>query len=72
MVPRTASWAAGNERKIDLAPSPTGPLARGKIHDGGRREVTIRPTFGSISGTNWIADAPLPMTATSRPVRSTP
>ena len=32
--------------------------------------MVIRPTVGAISGTNWMAEAPVPITATLRPARS--
>src|SRR4051812_49956233 len=40
------------------------------IHGGVRWKTFSAPTTGAISGTNWIAEAPVPMTATRRPVRS--
>ncbi len=43
---------------------------RGVTHGGVRWNTVRRPTSGWISGTNWIAEAPVPITATSRPRRS--
>ena len=40
------------------------------IHGGVRWKTESFPTTGAISGTNWIADAPVPITATCRPLRS--
>ncbi len=40
------------------------------IHGAVRWKTCIWPTFFWIRGTNWIADAPVPMTATRSPVRS--
>ncbi len=31
----------------------------------------VRPATGAIRGTNWTADAPVPITPTRRPLRST-
>ena len=43
---------------------------RGMIHGGVRWKTAMCSTTGAISGTNWIAEAPVPMTATRRPRRS--
>ena len=40
------------------------------IHGGVRWKTCIRPTSGWILGTNWIAEAPVPITATRSPARS--
>ncbi len=42
----------------------------GMIHGAVRWKTCIWATFGAIVGTNWIADAPVPMTATRLPSRS--
>ena len=39
-------------------------------HGGVRWKSDSLPTRGWIWGTNWIAEAPVPITATLRPVRS--
>src|SRR4051794_2055524 len=40
------------------------------IHGGVRWNTTIEATSGWISGTNWMAEAPVPTTATFLSVRS--
>jgi hypothetical protein len=47
-------------------------LRRGRIHGGVRWKTWSWETFGWISGTNWIAEAPVPTTATLRPSSSAP
>ena len=44
--------------------------ARGMTHGGVRWKRCSRSTAGWICGTNWIAEAPVPTTATRLPVRS--
>ena len=43
---------------------------RGWIHGGVRWNTVSCAACSAISGMNWIADAPVPITATRRPVRS--
>jgi hypothetical protein len=45
-------------------------LRWGRTQGGVRWMSVSDATFGWISGTNWMADAPVPMTATRSPVRS--
>ena len=45
---------------------------RGITHGAVRWKTCSRPTSGWIAGTNWIAEAPVPITATRRPRRSWP
>ena len=40
------------------------------IHGAVRWNTSSRSTSGWIFGTNWIADGPVPITATRRPARS--
>src|SRR5689334_3856156 len=44
---------------------------RGSTQGAVRWNRLSEPTVGAICGTNWIAEAPVPMTATRAPVRST-
>ena len=39
-------------------------FSRGRTHGGVRWKRCRRPTSGWISGTNWMAEAPVPTTAT--------
>ena len=48
----------------------SGRSGRGMIHGGVRWKRCRRPTRGWICGTNWIAEAPVPITATRLPSRS--
>ena len=45
-------------------------LGCGTIQGAVRWKTWSLPTFGWILGTNWIADAPVPITATRSPSRS--
>jgi hypothetical protein len=45
-------------------------LRCGITHGAVRWKTWSLPTLGWISGTNWIAEAPVPITATRSPVRS--
>ncbi|MFD0536568.1 hypothetical protein ACFQY7_25425 [Actinomadura luteofluorescens] len=42
----------------------------GRIHGGVRWNTVRCLTFAAIRGTNWIADAPVPITVTRLPSRS--
>ena len=44
----------------------------GMIQGGVRWNTCSRATSGWMAGTNWIADAPVPITATRSPARSWP
>ena len=47
-----------------------GRAVRCMTHGGVRWNRVRCPTSGWISGTNWMADAPVPITATFSPARS--
>ena len=47
-----------------------GASGRGCSHGGVRWNTRSRAGWAAISGMNWIADAPVPITATCFPVRS--
>ena len=44
---------------------------RGITHGGVRWKTSTCAVFGAISGISWIAEAPVPITATRLPARST-
>ena len=50
----------------------SGRLRCGMTHGAVRWKTCSLPTLGWISGTNWIAEAPVPITATRSPLRSWP
>ena len=61
---RRASGTAASRRALIARPP------RGITHGAVRWKTWMRPASGWISGTNWIADAPVPMTAIRSPLRS--
>ncbi|GAA3420958.1 hypothetical protein GCM10018952_66020 [Streptosporangium vulgare] len=67
---RSARVAPGR-RRIRLARGEKGKSGLGWIQGGVRWKTCRRETRSAIRGTNWTADAPVPMTATRFPVRST-
>ena len=52
--------------------SGTGPLLAGMEKFGVRWKTVSCAACAAITGIDWIAEEPVPMTATRRPVRSTP
>ena len=70
MPARISHCAAASGGGCCAASSPMRVVA--PRHDPRRRalEDVERATFGWIAGTNWIAEAPVPMTATRLPARS--
>ncbi len=70
MASRSARAATGAAANVPRTRAGNSTSGRGCTH-GGVRWNTVSPAVClAISGTNWIADAPVPITATRRPVRS--
>ncbi len=71
MTDRTTRWVIGNLRKSQRSRRVKRWSGFGSTQGGVRWKSSRRPTFSTICGTTWIALAPVPMTATRFPVRST-
>ena len=67
---RTVRCAAGTRRYRRRSNSVIGRSRWGTTHGAVRWKIVSRSTSGWISGTVWIADAPVPTTATLRPAKS--
>ena len=64
---RAVTGAFRNAARIRAGISTSG---RGWIHGGVRWKTVSWAACSAICGTNWIADAPVPITATRLPARS--
>jgi hypothetical protein len=69
-APRRADPVNGSCRCSHRSPALIARSTRGSTHGGVRWNSVSRPTSGWIAGTIWIADAPVPTTATRLPRRS--
>ena len=67
---RCASLDGGIAWNLRFCASVNGRSGRGTIHGAVRWKTVSREVRAAIWGTNWIADAPVPITATRLPVRS--
>ena len=70
MASRTARAVSGTARNVARIGAGIGASGRGWIHGGVRWNTVRCAACSAISGTNWIADAPVPITATRLPARS--
>ena len=70
MASRTARAVSGTALNVARSRAGISTSGRGWIHGGVRWNTVRCAACAAISGTNWIADAPVPITATRWPVRS--
>ena len=64
---RAASIAPGTQRRTLRARSLSGASSFGRHQIGVRWKTVSRSTSGAIAGISWIAEAPVPITATRLP-----
>ena len=70
LTQRAASIAPGTQRRILRARALSGASSFGRHQIGVRWNTVSCSTSGAIAGMTWIADAPVPITATRLPARS--
>ena len=70
MASREMRAVTGTASNLSRTRAGIGTSGRGWTHGGVRWNTSRCPARSAISGMNWIADAPVPITATRRPVRS--
>jgi hypothetical protein len=70
MAPRQACCSPGTRRSPQRSTPLMARSPRGITQGGVRWNSARRSTWGWISGTNWMAEAPVPITATRSPLRS--
>ncbi len=67
---RSSCWTIGRRRKMPRSVSLISRSGLGMIQGAERWNRYNCPASFWTSGTNWIAEAPVPITATRLPVRS--
>ena len=70
MASRHARAVSGTALNVARSRAGISTSGRGWIHGGVRWNTVRRAACFAISGTNWIAEAPVPITATRLPARS--
>ena len=70
MASRTARAVSGTARNAARIRAGISTSGRGWIHGGVRWNTVRCAARSATTGTNWMADAPVPITATRWPVRS--